>query len=158
MSKILIISTTLRNHINSEFITEKMAKGIREAGHEVETVSLKGKNLKFWTGCLVCQKIQKCVLNDDAFWIAERVKMADNLVFSTPVCHCDLSGQMKRLLDRMNSLYPSDYQFPNIWRSIRRFEVFHRQSVACFRITSLEVWESHTNKIKKYWHGVRMRI
>ena len=47
MSKILIISTTLRNHINSEFITEKMAKGIWEAGHEVETISLKGKNLKF---------------------------------------------------------------------------------------------------------------
>ena len=78
MSKILVISTSLRSHSNSEFLTEKMTEGIREAGHEVETISLKGKNLKFCTGCLVCQKTQKCVLNDDAVWIAEKVKMAED--------------------------------------------------------------------------------
>ena len=43
MSKILVISTSLRRHSNSEFLTEKMTEGIREAGHEVETISLKGK-------------------------------------------------------------------------------------------------------------------
>lgn len=59
-------------------LTEKMTEGIREAGHEVETISLKGKNLKFCTGCLVCQKTQKCVLNDDAVWIAEKVKLAED--------------------------------------------------------------------------------
>lgn len=94
MSKILVISTSLRSHSNSEFLTEKMTEGIREAGHEVETISLKGKNLKFCTGCLVCQKTQKCVLNDDAVWIAEKVKLADTLVFSTPIYYYGLSGQM----------------------------------------------------------------
>ena len=78
MSKILVFSTSLRSRSNSEFLTEKMTEGIREAGHEVETISLKGKNLKFCTGCLVCQKTQKCVLNDDAVWIAEKVKMAED--------------------------------------------------------------------------------
>lgn len=115
MSKVLVISTSLWTHNNSDFLIEKMIEDIREAGHEAELISLKGKNLKFCMGCLACQKTQKCVLNDDAFWIAERIKMADNLVFSTPVCHCNLSGQMKRLLDRMNSLYPSDYQFRNVY-------------------------------------------
>ena len=70
-----------------------MTEGIREAGHEVETISLKGKSLKFCTGCLVCQKTQKCILNDDAIWIAEKVKMADTLVFSTPIYYYGLSGQ-----------------------------------------------------------------
>ena len=115
MSKILVISTSLRSRSNSEFLTEKMTEGIREAGHEVETISLKGKNLKFCTGCLVCQKTQKCVLNDDAVWIAEKVKLADTLVFSTPIYYYGLSGQMKTLLDRMNPLYPSDYQFRNVY-------------------------------------------
>ena len=115
MSKILVFSSSLRSRSNSEFLTEKMTEGIREAGHEVETISLKGKNLKFCTGCLVCQKTQKCVLNDDAVWIAEKVKMADTLVFSTPIYYYGLSGQMKTLLDRMNPLYPSDYQFRNVY-------------------------------------------
>ena len=115
MSKILVISTSLRSRSNSEFLTEKMTEGIREAGHEVKTISLKGKNLKFCTGCLVCQKTQKCVLNDDAVWIAEKVKLADTLVFSTPIYYYGLSGQMKTLLDRMNPLYPSDYQFRNVY-------------------------------------------
>ncbi|MCI6754716.1 MAG: flavodoxin family protein [Lachnospiraceae bacterium] len=115
MSKILVISTSLRNHSNSESLTEKMAEGIREAGHEVEMISLKGKNLKFCIGCLVCQKTQKCVLKDDAVWIAEKVKMADTLVFSTPIYYYGMSGQMKTLLDRMNPLFPSDYHFRNVY-------------------------------------------
>lgn len=78
MSKILVFSSSLRSRSNSEFLTEKMTEGIREAGHEVETISLKGKNLKFCTGCLVCQKTQKCVLNDDAVWIAEKVKLVED--------------------------------------------------------------------------------
>ena len=115
MSKVLVISTSLRTNSNSDFLTEKMMEGIREAGHEAELISLKGKNLKFCMGCLACQKTQKCVLNDDAVWIAEKVKMADTLVFSTPIYYYGISGQMKTLLDRMNPLYPSDYRFRNIY-------------------------------------------
>ena len=58
---------------------------------------------------------QKCVLKDDAVWIAEKVKNADTLVFTTPICYYEMSGQMKTLLDRMNPLYPSDYKFRKVY-------------------------------------------
>ena len=112
---ILVISTSLRNKSNSDILTEKLIDGARDAGHQVERVSLKGKNIKFCIGCLACQKTQKCVLNDDANLIAEKVKNADTLVFVTPIYYYEMCGQMKTLLDRMNPLYPSDYKFRKVY-------------------------------------------
>ena len=115
MSKVLVISTSLRAKSNSDILTEKLVKGAQDTGHEVEQISLKGKELKFCIGCLACQMIQECVLKDDAVWIAEKVKNAETLVFATPIYYYEMSGQMKTLLDRLNPLYPSDYRFRKIY-------------------------------------------
>ena len=74
MSKVLVISTSLRAKSNSDILTGSLINGAKDAGHEVEHISLKGKNLGFCIGCLACQKTQQCVLKDDAVWIAEKVK------------------------------------------------------------------------------------
>ena len=84
MSNVLVITTSLRPNSNSDILTERLIAGAKDAGHQVEEISLKGKNLKFCIGCLACQQTQKCVLNDDAIEIAEKMKEADTLVFSTP--------------------------------------------------------------------------
>ena len=115
MSKVLVISTSLRAKSNSDILTEKLVKGAQDTGHEVEQISLKGKELKFCIGCLACQMIQECVLKDDAVWIAEKVKNAETLVFATPIYYYEMSGQMKTLLDRLNPLYPTDYKFRNVY-------------------------------------------
>ena len=52
---------------------------------------------------------------DDALWIADKIKDADTLVFSTPIYYYEMSGQMKTLLDRMNPLYSSDYRFRRVY-------------------------------------------
>jgi len=111
MSNILVISTSLRPRSNSDILTERLVAGARDAGHQVEEISLKGKELKYCIGCLACQKTQRCVQKDDALWIADKMKDADTLVFSTPIYYYEMSGQMKTLLDRMNPLYSSDYRF-----------------------------------------------
>ncbi len=115
MSKILVISTSLRPRSNSDILTEWLVAGARDAGHQVEEISLKGKELKYCIGCLACQKTQRCVQKDDAVWIADKMKDADTLVFSTPIYYYEMSGQMKTLLDRMNPLYTSDYRFRRVY-------------------------------------------
>ena len=115
MSNVLVISTSLRAKSNSDILTERLIAGAKDAGHQVEHVSLKGKTIQFCKGCLACQKTQKCVLKDDALPIAEQVKNADTLVFVTPIYYYEMSGQMKTLLDRLNPLYPSDYQFRSVY-------------------------------------------
>lgn len=115
MSKVLVITTSLRAKSNSDRLAEELIRGAKDAGHEVELVSLKGKEIRFCIGCLSCQKTQKCVLKDDAVRIAEKVKEAETLVFATPIYYYEMSGQMKTLLDRLNPLYPSDYNFRKVY-------------------------------------------
>ena len=115
MSNILVISTSLRPRSNSDILTERLVAGARDAGHQVEEISLKGKELKYCIGCLACQKTQRCVQKDDALWIADKIKDADTLVFSTPIYYYEMSGQMKTLLDRMNPLYGTDYRFRRVY-------------------------------------------
>ena len=115
MSNVLVISTSLRKNSNSDILAQRLIDGAKDAGHQVEQISLKGKTLKFCIGCLACQKTQQCVLKDDAVWIAEKVKEADTLVFTTPIYYYEMSGQMKTLLDRLNPLYPSDYKFRKVY-------------------------------------------
>ena len=115
MSNVLVISTSLRVKSNSDILAEHLIAGAKDAGHEVEYISLKGKEIKFCIGCLACQKTQKCVQKDDVTEIAEKVKNADTLVFVTPIYYYEMSGQMKTLLDRLNPLYSSDYKFRKIY-------------------------------------------
>lgn len=115
MSKVLIISTSFRKNSNSEYLARECEKGAKDAGSEVEYISLKDKNIKYCIGCLACQKTGQCVQKDDVASIMEKVKNADTLVFATPIYYYEMCGQMKTLLDRLNPLYSSDYQFRNVY-------------------------------------------
>ncbi len=115
MSKVFVITTSLRAGSNSDILAERLIEGAKEAGNEVSHISLKGKKINYCIGCMVCQKTQKCIQKDDAIEIAEEMKNADTLVFVTPIYYYEMSGQMKTLLDRMNPLYTSDYSFRNVY-------------------------------------------
>lgn len=45
--KVLIISTSLRSGSNSDILAKECENGAKEAGHEVEYISLKGKEIKY---------------------------------------------------------------------------------------------------------------
>lgn len=115
MKKVLIISTGLRNNANSEILARETEKGANDAGHDVEFVSLKDKNIAFCKGCMACKKIGHCVINDDAVEITEKIKNADVIVWATPIYYYEMSGQMKTLIDRSNSLYTADYKFREVY-------------------------------------------
>lgn len=115
MKKVLIISTSLRTNANSEILAKETERGAREAGHEVELISLKNKRLDFCKGCMACQKLGKCVIDDDANEITAKMKDADVIVWATPVYYYEMSGQMKTLIDRANSLYATGFNFKDIY-------------------------------------------
>jgi len=113
--KVLIISTSIRNGANSEILAHETEKGALEAGHEVEFITLKDKDLKFCKGCMVCQKLGKCVINDDANEITSKMKESDVIVWATPVYYYEMSGQMKTLIDRANALYSSQHNIKEVY-------------------------------------------
>ena len=115
MKKVLIISTSLRSNANSEILAKEVERGAKEVGHEVEFVTLKDKEIKFCKGCMACQKLGKCVINDDANEITADMKEADVIIWATPVYYYEMTGQMKTLIDRANSLFATGKNFSEVY-------------------------------------------
>lgn len=147
MSKqILIISTSPRKGGNSDALAEAFARGAREAGQQVEKICLYDKTIGFCKGCLVCQKTQRCVIRDDADVIAQKMRVADTIVFATPVYYYGMCGQMKTLLDRANPLYSADYAFRDIYLLAAAAEA--EESAVEGTVHGLEGWISCFEKAR----------
>lgn len=115
MKKVIVISTSLRVGSNSDMLADKFTEGALHAGHDVEKISLAGKNISFCRGCLACQKLGRCVIDDDANDIMQKVLNADVVVWAMPIYYYEMSGQMKVMIDRMNAMYPLDYKFRDVY-------------------------------------------
>ena len=115
MKRVIVISTSLRVGSNSDMLADQFAEGARNAGNEVEKISLMGKNIQFCKGCVACQKLGRCVIKDDVNDITAKVLEADVVVWATPIYYYEMSGQMKTLIDRMNAMYPLDYKFRDVY-------------------------------------------
>ena len=115
MKRVIIISTSLRNGSNSDMLADQFVEGAKAAGNDVEKISLAGKNIQFCKGCLACQKLGRCVINDDVNDIMTKVLQADVICWATPIYYYEMSGQMKTLIDRMNAMYELDYKFRDVY-------------------------------------------
>lgn len=147
MKKILIISTSLRPGANSEILARETERGAIEAGHNVEFITLKDKNIKFCKGCLACQKLGKCVIeDDDANLITEQMKNADVIVWATPVYYYEMAGQMKTLIDRANSLYTTGHNFKEVYLITTSAE--NSKGMAKTVINGLNGWIACLNDVK----------
>ena len=115
MKKVIVISTSLRVGSNSDMLADKFVEGAVAAGNKVEKISLVDKDIMFCKGCLACQKLGRCVLNDDANLIMQKVLNCDVVCWATPIYYYEMSGQMKTLIDRMNAMYSLDYKFRDVY-------------------------------------------
>ena len=115
MKRVIVISTSLRRGSNSDKLADRFVDGATAAGNEVEKIALLGKDIQFCKGCLACQKLGRCVINDDVNDIMSKVLEADVVAWATPIYYYEMSGQMKTLIDRMNAMYPLDYKFRDVY-------------------------------------------
>lgn len=115
MKKILAISCSPRTGGNSDILMDEFIRGAKSSGNVVEKISLAGKQINFCKGCWGCLKTGQCVIDDDAESIVAKMRMADVIVFATPIYYYQMCGQMKTLLDRTNVMYGKKYSFREIY-------------------------------------------
>lgn len=113
--KVLVISASLRPGSNSHALAEQFAEGARQAGHEVELVSLRDKDIQFCRGCTACQKTGSCVIRDDVAPLLEKLRAAQVVAFATPIYYYELCGQLKTFLDRTEPLYGRENAFRQVY-------------------------------------------
>ena len=138
MKSVLIVSASPRLNSNSEALATAFARGAKEAGHEVEQISLRGKTVSFCRGCFACQETRRCVIRDDADEICQKALHADVRVFATPIYYYEMSGQLKTLLDRLNPLFPADYAFREVYLLTAAAE--KEEQVPRRAVSGLEGW------------------
>lgn len=100
MKKVLIISASPRKNGNSDLLCDEFARGAAEAGHAVEKIRLAEKKVGYCMGCYACRKLKRCVQNDDANELVEKMLSADVIVLATPVYFYSMDAQLKALIDR----------------------------------------------------------
>lgn len=98
--KVLMISGSPRKGGNSEILLGQFEKGAREAGNEVEKVSLREKKIAPCMACYGCRGTKTCVQKDDMGELLEKMVEADVLVLATPVYFYSMDGQLKIMIDR----------------------------------------------------------
>lgn len=96
-------------------LAKAFTDGAKLAGNEVEIVSLADKHIAFCRGCFACQRLGRCVINDDANGIMEKIADSDVIVWATPIYYYEMTGQMKTMIDRANALFVKDYQFRDVY-------------------------------------------
>ncbi len=95
---------------NSQFLLGQALEAAAAAapGAIVDTWSVRGKKLHPCTACSRCAEHDgECVIRDDFQGIRDLWLAADVVIYSVPVYHMGLPGQLKCFLDRLgNSLFP----------------------------------------------------
>lgn len=99
--KIVVINGSPRVRGNSDLLCDEFMRGAREAGHQVEKISLRENDVHPCRACYACFKTGTCVQKDDMTVILQKVSDCDVLVLASPTYFLTMSGQMKVFIDRL---------------------------------------------------------
>ena len=102
--KVLAINGGSRVKGNSTIMLNEFSRGVRDAGFEVDLVTVKNLNIQSCQGCLRCNLIKRCsIRGDDWKILSQMILAADAIVFSSPVYFHHITGDLKKVLDRFRS-------------------------------------------------------
>ncbi|MFL0198634.1 flavodoxin family protein [Clostridium sp. WILCCON 0269] len=103
MKKIVAFTGSGRKEGNTSTIVNEVLKGAAEFNAQIKIYNIKDMDIKPCRGCFYCRKFEQCCIKDDMNEVLNDIKEADAVVFSSPIYMCQVSGQVKQLMDR---LYP----------------------------------------------------
>jgi multimeric flavodoxin WrbA len=98
--KVVGIVGSPRKNGNTEYVTARTLETIAKEGIETELIRLAGKEIKPCTACMVCQKEERCSLDDDLMPVYFKMKEADGIILSTPVYSGSATALMRAFMER----------------------------------------------------------
>ncbi|MBM6774185.1 flavodoxin family protein [Olsenella profusa] len=108
MKHILVVRGGGRPHGNTAQLVDAFAEGAREAGHDVEIVSLAQSRVNGCLGCNACRYGKPCVQRDAFNELAPKVRSADLLALASPLYFWTISSQLKAFIERFYCLAEED--------------------------------------------------
>lgn len=118
--KIIGINGSPRKNWNTSTLLHKALEGAASMGAETELVNLYDLKYRGCISCFACKKkggnLGTCAMRDDLSPLLEALKVADAIVFGSPLYYMNISSGMIALLERFlysNSIYSDDK--PNLY-------------------------------------------
>lgn len=112
MKRIMVILGGGRVNGNTSQLAEAFMNGAKEAGHQVEIVSLNKLNVNGCTGCNACRYGKPCVQKDDFNSLVPKIKTADLIVFASPLYFWTVSSKIKAFIERFYCIAEKDENPP----------------------------------------------
>lgn len=102
--KVIGIVCSPRQGGNTEILVAEALTGAKEAGSDVELVTLAGKSISPCDACRSCTKSGECHIKDDMQEIYRKLQEADGIIIGSPVYFANVSAQAKIIIDRTYAL------------------------------------------------------
>lgn len=98
--KATCIVGSARSTGSTAYLIDTMAKGLREAGVNVQKYYIGEANIRYCFGCKKCYTDGLCVQKDDVHKIVSDILESDWVVIAAPSYWADVPGQLKTFFDR----------------------------------------------------------
>ncbi len=109
MSKLLAVSGSPRRHGNTETALDIVIEMARVRGVDAKKLILNDLKIRPCQDCGGCAETGACVINDDMALVHSEMDSADLIVIGSPIYFAGVSGQLKVMVDRMQSRWVRRY-------------------------------------------------
>ena len=108
MKKILVVQGGGCANGNTSQLANAFASGARDAGHDIEMISLLKHEVKGCLGCNACRYGKPCIQKDAFNEIVPKIKTADLIVFASPLYFWTISSKLKAFIERFYCIAEED--------------------------------------------------
>ncbi|MFW6107229.1 MAG: flavodoxin family protein [bacterium] len=106
---VLGIAGSPRKDGSTDTLLREVLRGAEAGGAETEFVALRDKDLRPCMECGRCQALGRCVIQDEAVAIQDRLLAVDRVVFASPIFFVAVSAHAKVLIDRCQCFWSRKY-------------------------------------------------
>lgn len=99
--KVLLINGSPHENGTTARALNEISLTLNEQGIDTETITVGDKQIFGCTACKGCVKTGRCVKNDIANDIINKIETSDGLIVGSPVYYASMNGSLKCLLDRV---------------------------------------------------------
>ena len=113
--RVIGISGSPHRHGNTETLLDSFLDGARESGGSVEKVVLKELSYTACRGCNACHKTGKCIVEDEAPALFDRIMAADCIAVASPIYSMGITAELKGLIDRTQYIWARKFILKNLY-------------------------------------------
>ncbi|MFW9786590.1 MAG: flavodoxin family protein [Candidatus Thorarchaeota archaeon] len=99
-TRILGLSGSPRTSSNTAILVETALDAAEKAGAVIEFLDLSALDIRMCEHCSECSQTERCKLNDDLNKVADKMRVADGIIFGSPDHHASVAAPLKNVMDR----------------------------------------------------------